>query len=93
MKKAHSMRAKALTDDLKHTKVKVDVKEMVKDDGLEWTTDFTPEEANEQQEKKKKGHWFHHKRKDEEQAKQDDATPEPTADEKKHHFMHGLFHH
>ena len=65
----------------------------VKDDWLKWTADYSPEAANESQQKKKKGHWFHHKDKDEEQAKQDDATPEPTADEKKHHFMHGLFHH
>ena len=39
------------------------------------------------------GRFFHHEDKSEEEAKQEDPTPEPTHEEKKHHFLHGLFHH
>ncbi len=39
------------------------------------------------------GRFFHHEDKTEEEAKQEDPTPEPTHEEKKHGFMHGLFHH
>lgn len=38
------------------------------------------------------GRFFHHENKSEEEARQEDPTPEPSHQEKKHGFLHKLFH-
>ena len=66
-----------------------------KDDWHKWQTDYSAKEEDGDGEKKQGviGRFFHHEDKSEEEAKQEDPTPEPTHEEKKHGFMHGLFHH
>jgi paraquat-inducible protein B len=59
----------------------------------EWETDFDAKPGDEPGKHSVLGKFFHHEGKSAEDAKQDDPTPEPTADEHKHHFMRGLFHH
>jgi paraquat-inducible protein B len=63
-----------------------------KKDWLEWETDYTPKEGDPPEKHHTLGSFFHHEDKPEEEARQDDPTPEPSADEKKHGFMHRLFH-
>jgi paraquat-inducible protein B len=65
-----------------------------KDDWHKWQTDYSAEEGDGDGEKKQGviGRFFHHEDKTEEEVKQEDPTPEPTHEEKKHHFMSGLFH-
>jgi hypothetical protein len=66
-----------------------------KDDWHKWQADYSSEAKNGDGEKKPGiiGRFFHHEDKTEEEAKQEDPSPEPTHEEKKHGFMHGLFHH
>jgi paraquat-inducible protein B len=67
-----------------------------KDDWHKWQTDYSSEATDGDGEKKKQGivgRFFHHEDKSEEEAKQEDPEPEPTHEEKKHHFLKGLFHH
>jgi paraquat-inducible protein B len=63
-----------------------------KKDWLEWETDYTAKEGDGEKKEGAIARFFHHEDKPEEEAKQDDPTPEPTADEHKHGFMHRLFH-
>lgn len=64
-----------------------------KDDWMKWETDFGAKPGDEPKKHSGLGRFFHHEGKGEEEAKQDDPTPEPTADEHKHHFLRGLLHH
>jgi paraquat-inducible protein B len=50
-----------------------------KDDWHKWQTDYSAKDGDGE-------------KKSEEEAKKDDPSPEPTHEEHKHHFMHGLFH-
>ena len=65
-----------------------------KDDWHKWQTDYSAKEGDGDGEKKPGiiSRFFHHEDKTEEEAKQDDPTPEPTHEEHKHGFLHGLFH-
>jgi len=64
-----------------------------KDDWRKWETDYSAKGEDGEQKQGIVGRFFHHEGKTEEEAKQDDPTPEPTPEEQKHHFLHGLFHH
>jgi len=57
-----------------------------KDNWRKWQTDF-PEKKH-----GLLGRFFHHEGKTQDEAKQEDPTPEPTHEEHKHHFLHGLLH-
>jgi hypothetical protein len=59
---------------------------------MEWETDFEAKAGDPPEKHGTLGKFFHHEGKSEEEAKQDDPTPEPTADEHKHHFLRGLLH-
>jgi len=63
-----------------------------KKDWLEWETDYTAKKDDGEKKEGAIARFFHHEDKPEEEAKQDDPTPEPSADEHKHGFMHRLFH-
>jgi paraquat-inducible protein B len=63
-----------------------------KKDWMEWETDFGARPGDPPEKQGLVGRFFHHRDKSEEEARKDDPTPEPTADEHKHHFMRGLFH-
>jgi paraquat-inducible protein B len=63
-----------------------------KKDWIEWETDFDAKPGDEPKKHGALGKFFHHGGKSEEEAKQDDATPEPSADEHKHHFLRKLLH-
>ena len=64
-----------------------------KDDWMKWETDFEAKPEDAPKKHDIMGKFFHHEGKGEEEAKQDDPTPEPTADDHKHHFLRGLSHH
>ena len=64
-----------------------------KDDWLEWETDYSGKDGDGEKKQGIIGRFFHHEDKTEEEAKQEEPTPEPTHEEHKHHFLHGLFHH
>ena len=63
-----------------------------KGDWLEWQADFSASEDEGEEKHGFVGRFFHHEDKNEEEAKQEDPSPEPTHEEKKHHFLKGLFH-
>jgi paraquat-inducible protein B len=63
-----------------------------KGDWLEWETDYSASEDKGEEKHGFVGRFFHHEDKNEEEAKQEDPSPEPTHEEKKHHFLKGLFH-
>ncbi len=61
-----------------------------KDQWRKWTADLSGQPQ--EKERGRISRFFHHEGKSEEQAREDDPSPEPTHDEKKHGFLHGLFH-
>jgi paraquat-inducible protein B len=63
-----------------------------KDDWHEWETDYSAKEEHGEKKHGIIGRFFHHEGKTEEEAKKEDPSPEPTHEEHKHHFLHGLFH-
>jgi len=63
-----------------------------KNDWHKWETDYSAKDGDGEKKHGILGRFFHHEDKTEEEAKQDDPSPEPTHEEQKHHFLHGLFH-